>query len=424
MIKYKIQLIITHFFLKFNRYLEKICRIFIRIGIIMKIYAVISEFNPFHNGHKHLIDTLKADGNSAVVAIMSGSFVERGDVAIINKYARAEAAIRSGCDLVLELPAPWCFAGAEFFALGGVSVANSLGVIDTLAFGSESGDIAALTECAHRLSSLEFSKALADARRGHPGANAATLRADTYKTLYGENTLLCGSNNLLALEYIQALSHLGSKIEPITVRRSGEDYNSAKLNGICSASAIREAISCGRDDFTDFMPAPSANILHHELCGGRLYDLSRLDTAVIARLRTCTSSELSDIMEMSGGIENRLCSLANEHTTIDALTSAVRDRHYSVSRIRRALIAAMLGVKMCDVEAQPMFTSVLAANEKGREVLSLARKRASMPILSTFSASKGVLPTARKQFDMHMKAERLAELCCESEAQKIGAVIL
>ncbi len=389
----------------------------------MKIYAVISEFNPFHNGHKHLIDTLKNDGDSAVVAIMSGSFVQRGDVAIINKYARAEAAVRSGCDLVLELPAPWCFAGAQFFALGGVSVASSLGVVDALAFGSESGDVKALTECAYRLSSFEFSEALADARHLHPDMNAAVLRADVYKLLYGEAELLGGSNNLLALEYIQALHALGSKITPFTVARMGEEYNSEKLCGVCSASAIREAIHGGKDDFTPFMPQESADILRRELDCDRLYTLSRLDTAIIARLRTCRTADLSGIMEMSGGIENRLCALANEHTTIDALTSAVRDRHYSASRIRRALISAMLGVRMSDVELPPLFASVLAANERGREVLALVRKRASIPILSTLSASKELPPTERKQFDMHMKAERLAELCCEG-AQKYNAPIM
>ena len=389
----------------------------------MKIYAVISEFNPFHNGHKYLIGTLKKDGDSAVAAIMSGSFVERGDVGIINKYARAEAAVKSGCDLVLELPAPWCFSGAEFFALGGVSLANSLGVVDALAFGSEAGDVTELTKCAGKLASREFSEALIEARGSRPDMNAAALRADTYKTLYGENALLGGSNNLLALEYIKALSMLDSKIQPFTVKRSGEDYNSGKLCGICSASAIREAISNGREDFTDFMPESSADILRREIGSGRLYSLSRLDTAVIARLRTCSPGELSDIMEISGGIENRLCSLANEHRTVDALVSAVRDRHYSASRIRRALISAMLGVRMRDAESPPMFTSVLAANQKGRKVLSLARKRTSIPILSTISASKDLSPPAKEQFDIHMKAERLAELCCKN-APKYNAPIM
>ena len=253
--------------------------------------------------------------------------------------------------------------------------------------------------------------------------NAAVLRADTYKRLYGENTLLGGSNNLLALEYIQALHALGSNIEPYTIRRSGEDYNSEKLLGVCSASAIREAIHGGRDDFTPFMPQESADILRRELDCGRLYTLSRLDTAIIARLRTCNPSDLSDIMEISGGIENRLCSLANGCKTVDALVESVRDRHYSASRIRRALISAMLGVKMRDVESPPMFTSVLAANERGREVLALARKRASIPILSTFSASKDLSLPAKRQFEVHMRAERLAELCCE-RTQKYNAPIM
>ncbi len=394
----------------------------------MKIYAVISEFNPFHSGHKYLVDTLKADG-SAVVAVMSGSFVERGDVAIIDKYARAEAAVHCGVDLVLELPAPWCFAGAEFFALGGVAVANGLGVVDTLAFGSESGDIDSLCECAARLSSAEFADALASAREKHRDKGIAALRADVYRELYGASSHFEGSNDLLGLEYIRALRKLDSDIEPATVKRIGEVYNSEQLCEICSATAIRLALApdardFSRRDLSRYMPKASYDILMRELEGGRRYDLSRLDAAVIAGLRAASPSDVKGAMEMSDGMENRLIELSNECRTIGGLVEAAKSRHYSASRVRRALIASLIGVTMRDVEAAPLFTSVLAANERGRELLSAARKKASIAILSKMSGAKALSGKAAEQYALHQKAERIAELCCNGEVRKVGALML
>ncbi len=394
----------------------------------MKTYAVISEFNPFHSGHKYLIDTLKADG-SYVVAVMSGSFVERGDVAIIDKYSRAEAAVLCGVDLAVELPAPWCFAGAEFFALGGVAVANGLGVVDTLAFGSESGDIRSLTQCAERLSSSEFADALSAAREAHRERGIAALRAEVYSELYGTSEHFNGSNDLLGLEYIRATRKLGSDIEPTTVKRIGEVYNSEELCEICSATAIRAALApdardFSRRDLSRYMPKASYDILTRELAEGRRYDLSRLDAAVIARLRTALPSEIKDAMEVSSGIENRLTTLASECRTINELVELAKGRHYSASRVRRVLIASLLGVTMRDVEATPLFTSVLAANERGRELLAISRKKSDIAILSKISDAKSLSGKAAEQYALHLRAERIAELCCIGEPRKVGAVMV
>lgn len=394
----------------------------------MKTYAVISEFNPFHNGHKYLIDTLKSDGSS-VVAIMSGNFVERGDVAIIDKYARAEAGVRCGVDLVIELPAPWCFSGAEFFALGGVAVANGLGVVEALAFGSESGDICSLTECAERLSSDEFLAALSSAREENRDKGIAALRAEVYASLYGESEHFSGSNNLLALEYIRALKKLESNIVPTTVKRIGEVYNSEELCEICSATAIRRVLApdardFSRRDLSRYMPNEAYSILKRELEGGRQYDLSKLDAAVLARFRAAMPEDLSDIMEMSGGIENRLVELSNSCRSINEFVESAKGKHYSVSRLRRVMIASLLGVTMSDVETPPLFTNVLAANRRGRELLALMRKRATISVLSKMSDANKLEGEAAKQYALHLRAERVAELCCEGQPRKVGAMMI
>lgn len=390
----------------------------------MKVYAVIAEFNPFHNGHAYLVNEIKKTGDCAVVAIMSGSFVERGDIAVIDKYARAETAVRCGYDLVLELPAPWCFSGAEYFALGGVGIADGIGVVDDLLFGSESGDIEELTDCEAKLSSTQYEEALKAARNVNRSVNAANIRADVFASLYGDDHIFKGSNNLLALEYLHALRTLGSKIEPVTVKRIGNDFNSDDLDGICSATAIRGALMRGEREFSAFVPETAEKILLRELNENRQYSLTRLDTAVIAMLRASDHNRLSKYLEMSGGIENRLTEAALTAKTVEEAVKAVKSKRYSESRVRRAILSAMLEVTPDLASERPLFTTVLAANERGREVLSMARNTAEIAILSKMSDSRKLKGTAQKQFALHLRAERLSELCCLGEPRRVGAVMV
>lgn len=390
----------------------------------MSVYAVICEFNPFHNGHALLINRIKeADSDAKIVAVMSGNFVERGDAAIVCKYSRAEMAIRCGCNLVLELPAPWCFSGAEFFARGGVHIADSIGISDHLAFGSESGDITSLEACAEGLSSAEFSAKLSEMRAAHPNLNAATLREMAYTALYGKSRHFAGSNDLLALEYIAAIRELSAKITPITVKREGGGYNCENLEKICSATAIRKAIAEGTE-LSGFMPDGAFEILRRELEAGRIYSLSRLDMAASAILRTASPESLSEIMEISGGMENRLVSAADGGRTIDEIIAAAKQKRYSDSRIRRAIIAAVIGVRTSDAEVLPAFTVLLGADAVGRELLAKCRKKSKIAILSKPSDEKKLTDGTLSQYLLHKKADRIAELCCLGEPERPSPLIL
>lgn len=391
----------------------------------MNVYAVISEFNPFHNGHGFLVRRVKErDPDTAVVAVMSGSFVQRGEPAIIDKYARAEAAVRCGVDLVLELPAPWCFSGAEFFALGGVSVANGLGVCDTLVFGSESGEITELKTVSERIGTPNFADECRRLRETEKRANTAEIRAQAYAGLYGGTDVFCGSNNLLALEYLKAMKKLDTGMRAETVRRVGSDFNCEALVGICSASAIRSELRRGRKVFSGYMPEASEAVLHRELYADRVYGLSKLDTAVIAMLICSKPDSLSGFMEVDDGIEHRLCSEALCSRSINELVDNCKTKRFSESRVRRAILSCILGVRMSDVETPPLFTNLLCANERGREVLSAARKRADIAVLSKMSDAKKLSGAALSQYELHMRAERLCELCCEGEPRRVGAVMV
>jgi len=391
----------------------------------MNVYAVISEFNPFHNGHGYLVSAVKeSDPDAAVVAVMSGSFVQRGEVAIIDKYARAEAAVRCGVDLVLELPAPWCFSGAEFFALGGVSVANGIGVVDKLIFGSESGDVDELKLAADRILSEPFVNECKRLREADKRSNAAEIRSAAYASLFGVTKIFCGSNNLLALEYIHALNKIGSHIDIKTIKRVGADFNSHELSGICSASAIRSGIKRGLENFENFMPEASAEILRREIGAGRLYDLSQLEKAIYARFLMDEPETLSEYMEVDEGIAYRLCSAAFDSYSLRAFIDEAKNKRFSESRIRRAILSCLLRVHMGDAEKPPLFTSVLAANQSGRTVLAMMRKKAEIEVLVKYSDEKKLSESAKLQYHLHRKAERVADLCCIGKPRRVGAVMI
>jgi len=391
----------------------------------MNIYAVISEFNPFHNGHAHLCAEIRRkDPEAAVVSIMSGDFTQRGEVAVINKYSRAEMAVRCGVDLVLELPAPWCFSGAEFFALGGVSVAQGTGVVSKLVFGSESGDAAELCLAANRIMSEPFITECKRLREADKRANTAEIRAEAYGNLFGITDVFCGSNNLLALEYIRALRNIRSHIGVETVKRIGADFNDGELSGICSASAIRAGIARGLESFGNFMPEAAHSILKRELEAGRIYSMEPLEKAIYARLIVEEPESLSEFMEMDGGIAYRIAEAAYGSNSFVELVDEAKNKRFSASRIRRAVLSCMLKVRMSDAEKQPLFTFVLAANGRGREVLSAMRKTATVAVMSKYSDEKALSPEAACQYELHRRAERVAELCCHAKPLKRGAIMI
>ena len=181
----------------------------------MKICAVICEYDPFHRGHEYQIAELKRRGYG-VIAIMSGCFTQRGTAAVIDKYKRARSAVMSGADVVLELPFPFCASGASTFAFGGVRIADRLGIVDTLAFGSETGDTEGIKSVAGNMLSTGYSVALENAKRSYGSYSQRQISA--YESVYGRTPVLEGSNDLLALEYVKTIIKTGSKIIPLAAK--------------------------------------------------------------------------------------------------------------------------------------------------------------------------------------------------------------
>ncbi len=329
----------------------------------MNIMAIICEYNPFHKGHAYQIQThkesLKADG---VLCLMSGNFVQRGAPSIYDKWTRAEVAVRNGADLVLELPVVYAAQSAMRFAHGAVSLLDALGVVKFLSFGSECGDLDALLSAASCISSDAFWELVKEEMKNgdsFPKARETVLR--THFPDIDADTV-SKPNNILALEYLNALHKLKSNMIPKTVKRNFE---------FVSSSSIREKMEHHEDvsPFVPFMPNATP------------YDKDAFDAIVSYHFRKETEETLREIADVKEGLENRFLVCANETYGFDALSDAVKTKRYTKTRIDRIIINALLGIKDEDTEAAPCYARVLAFNDTGKKMINEINKNSSIPVI-------------------------------------------
>ena len=370
----------------------------------MKICGVIAEFNPFHNGHNHLINSIKTETDTIAVAVMSGNFVQRGEPAIISKFARAKAAVLSGVDLVLELPLPYSISTAMYFANGGVDVLNSLGIIDTLAFGSESGNLSPLLAVASKLNHPEFKNILKQELSSGVTFAAARQRAFEKFSPNIDSTALNNPNDTLAVEYILAAERLGMKAELKPIKRVGAEHDSyIKSDTFCSASELRKTPSL-LDLKEPYMPKPAFEIFSEEVSAKHYSSMYLLDRAMVAHLRTITPKKLSLAPDISEGLENRIVTAANNFSSMDEILTAVKSKRYTHARLRRIILASYLGVT-AELQKQPVpYIRVLGMNENGAKALSLASKHAKIPLISSLKEAEKISPKAAEFARLEVKA--------------------
>lgn len=369
----------------------------------MRIAGIICEYNPFHNGHEYLVKKAKADGY-AVVAVMSGNYTQRGELAIADKYTRAEAAIKCGVDLVLELPFPFAMSSAEFFAKGGVSVLESVGA-SRIYFGSESGDTEFIKEAAKAAASEEFAK-MKEGISHDEGAAKGYFEA--LGEMVGKKSGIL-SNDILGIEYVKEINRRGATIEPVTVKRVGDAFRDEKINSeFASATAIRKSLHTGTaTDLEEYMPPKSLDVIKKAIENGEApVDIKKLEAALITFWRMVNSASLSDIAELGNGLEYRIKDAALSSVTLEEFENNSATKKYTSSKIRRAILFAILGVTKSDLDAEPQYTSVLAANKRGREILSSLRKDETGIRIVTKSADA---PECR-QYELSSRAEALYTL--------------
>lgn len=383
----------------------------------MRIAGIIAEYDPFHNGHAtHVANTRAENGGNAthVVVVISGSFTQRGEPALLSKFKRAEMALTCGADLVLELPLPWAMAPAENFAAGGVAVLNALGCVDVLSFGSECGDVATLKRLADLSNDPLYQSELKKALEGGTHYAAANQKAAT--KIVGAETAnhLASPNNTLGIEYLRAIAAQGAAWDVFTLQRQGTLHGEmVAKDAFASATLLREMV---RDNnlclLEAYMPQPSVSVLEkaHEH-GETTTHLHRLEHALMAHLRRLPIEGYSTLPWLSEGLENRLYRESRVAPDYEALLNAVKTRRYPMARLRRVLWSSLVGLTTVDTEGLPPYIRVLGMNARGREILATASP--TLPILTRTAQVEELDERAQRIFALECTATDLHALAME-----------
>ena len=359
----------------------------------MKTVGIICEYNVFHNGHKHQIDSLRAMGYDCVVCVMSGNFTQRGELAIADKYTRAEAALMGCADVVLELPFPFSSFSAEGFATAGIQILSAVGV-DAVSFGSECGDTDLLRRAANAVSSKEFSASYSQKKAN----GSAVAFFDTLSDVMGDDITVL-SNDILAISYIAAIKKLGATMEIIPIKREGASFRSVELvDTLPSATAIRREVINSANGFASLkschVPTTVLDVLAKAqdigLCPVIQQNVEKeilsffklMSPRDIASRAIGISHGGTSVAEDGDGLVERLCrSAKNSNSIEDFLRSAYNSRHTD-ARVNRVMLFSLLGVSDAMSKALPSYTTLLSANAKGRELLTSIRKSAAIPIIA------------------------------------------
>lgn len=388
----------------------------------MRVVGIVTEFNPFHNGHALLLERAReAMGeDTAVVCCMSGDFVQRGEAAVWSKFARAEAAARCGADLVFELPLPWALSSAEGFARGGVGLLAALGVVDCLCFGSECGETEPLERAAEALLSPALAAELR--RELESGIPFAAARQRALAAVTDEETarLVETPNNILAVEYIRAIYELSLDLGFMTVRREGAEHDGQGEGSIRSASELRSRIAAGKS-CSGFMPDAALAVFEREAERGRGPVLMEtLEPMLLARLRMLPDEEFSRLPDASEGLGNRLRAAVRDEPTLDGVLAAAKSKRYALSRIRRMTMCACLGVREGMAEGVPPYARLLAASERGRELLRRAQDKSRIPIITKAAAARQLPRDTLSVFELGSGARDLYVLGYRAAAERRG----
>ncbi len=352
----------------------------------MKAVGIVAEYNPLHDGHiYHIQETGRLAGTDAIAVAMSGNYVQRGEPAILDKWSRAEAAVRHGADLVVEIPVLYCLSDAGKYAEAGVEILRSLGLVDRLSFGCECDDIASLKRIAHRLDSDVAAIAEKIAGYSSEGKNYPAARALAYSSLYaGDDELdkdieiLNGSNNILGIEYLRACGDM----EPLVIKRLGASYNSDidTESVYQSASGIRKMIRAG-EDIRGYVPEDILNCIKENHASDNDEWLGVLKYAVLSS----SPEQIEDCPSGGEGLAYRIREAVMVSKTWDELVHRIKSKKYTYTRISRLLMQIILGISNeKHAGIRPSYVRVLAFNDRGRKLLSEIRDREtnSLPIIT------------------------------------------
>ncbi len=374
----------------------------------MHTIGIIAEYNPFHSGHRHHLDSLRREfPNCALVCVMSGNFVQRGDAALADKWTRTRLALLGGTDLMLELPTPWAISSAEAFARGGVALLDATGVVDTLSFGSEAGALPPLKAAAAVLDSPLWKEALGKHLAQGLPFPAARQKAAAECLGQGADCLSTPNNNL-GVEYLRALQALGSSIQPHAIPRQGAAHDGMEPNALHrSASQLRHALLSGDSaTLAPFLDPQDEAVLRNNPAS-----LSFCPRAVLARLRGMPEADFAMLPDCGEGLDRLLYRAAQQATSLETLYNLVKSKRYTHARIRRLVLWAFLGLMEQDRPARPPYLRVLGFSPRGQALLRQMKGRATLPILVKPSHITRLSPEAQRLFLLEARCTGFYGLC-------------
>lgn len=407
---------------------------------VMNVLGLIVEYNPFHNGHlHHLQQSRELSGADGVICVMSGNFIQRGEPAMVNKWARAKMAVEAGVDLVIELPVVYAMASAEYFAFGAVSILDRLGIVESLCFGSESGELGGLNAVADVLHQepaayKEFLRKALEKGVSYPTARQEAL-AEYFSAAAGVKEsmeeFMTSSNNILGIEYLKALRRFKSRIRPLTIPRIVNSYNQQELSGnISSATAIRKYIGAspeapGNPDLKAVMPESSVQVLEEEFAGGRGPVVARdFEVLILAALRRMSVEAIKQLPYIGEGLENRIKKAAENSGSLEALIDNITTRRYTRTRIQRCLFSVITGLTEEEFSTfnrcgGPQYARVLAFNARGKELMRAISKNASIPLMvKTADFKNSCNPLLRRMLEIEAASTDLYVLGYRSSAAR------
>lgn len=372
----------------------------------MKAVGLIVEYNPFHNGHLHHLQQSKLiTGRDAVVAVMSGHFLQRGEPALLDKWTRTEMALAGGCDLVLELPVAYATSSAEWFAYGAIATLEATGVVDSVCFGTESGLLEPLQAAARLVAAnpemlrTELNKQL------QQGSNYPRAFSNALQIVLQHNEAwnqlpieLAQPNHTLGLHYLVALERLNSSIMPYTIPRRQAQYNdtSPASQYIASATAIRKLLQEQQqlNNISAYVPASTYTVLeqsfHSSKLQGRLAGMGWevFSSQLFYQLAVQPPEALAQYREIEEGLQHRLVHFANkvDRYSVNELLDAVKTKRYTRTKLQRALLAILLQHRKelftrSKLGSGVTYLRVLGFSEKGQQLLKAMKKQAALPII-------------------------------------------
>ena len=371
-----------------------------------KVLGIVGEYNPFHNGHLyHLEESKKMTSSNYTVAVISGNFTQRGSTAIIDKWSRAEMAIKNGVDLVIELPVLYTTSSAENFADGAIKILDSLKVVDYISFGAETSDIDILNNFADILykEPLKYRSFLTHELK--KGISFPKARENALLMYLNGNrkfiNVLSSPNNILGIEYIKALKKHKSNIKPISIARFETGYNDVTYSGnIASATAIRNIVKNGGfEALRKLLPNSSYSVLIDNIKQGHIVpDLSVFEKQIIYNLRSMYPEEISELAEVSEGLEHSLKNAADSCNTLEELLGKIKSKRYTSTRLQRILLYSLLNITKKDIELSKRtmpYIRVLGLNKRGKFLISeIAKANPKLEIVT--SVKKFVDKTTNK----------------------------